>query len=259
MPILAAVIFGAIVGSFLNVCIFRIPLKRSIVYPGSHCFSCHKPIAWYDNVPLLSFFILKGRCRHCHVRLSWQYPIVEYLSALLFVVFYLSFGLSVKGVITLGFSLALLVQGAVDFKRQIIPDVITLPGILLGLLLSALIPALQRQSSWEWGFLYSFCGVLLGGGILYSIGTAAGFFLKKEAMGGGDVKLLAMIGAFLGWQGVTWTLFLASLVGSVAGVYMRAKHHRERIPFGPYLALAAVLYLFFGERFFDWYRYLLGY
>lgn len=249
---------GAIVGSFLNVCIVRIPYGESIVFPSSHCLSCRRPIAWYDNIPLASFFILKGRCRNCGARVSWQYPLVELSAALLFVLFYSAFGLTVTGVLYLLLALGLLTQALIDWKHQIIPDGITLPGIVIGLAASAFFPGLQGQPGWLGGALFSLLGILLGGGVLYAAGTIAEWVLKKEAMGGGDVKLLAMIGAFTGWQGVLWTLFVASFVGSAVGIYFRVTRGEEKLPFGPYLAVAAFLYLFFGQGFFDWYRQMIG-
>lgn len=258
MPFVIAFALGAIAGSFLNVCIIRIPIKESILFPASHCLSCRRAIAWYDNIPIVSFFILKGRCRNCAAGISWQYPVVETLSALLFVLFYAVYGLTATGIIYLVLSLALFTQSFIDFKYQIIPDGITLPGIVLGLGLSTFFPVIHGADSWTVGLWNAILGVVVGGGILYLIGTVAEFFLKKEAMGGGDVKLLAMIGAFVGWGGVLGTLFLSSFIGSIVGLYFRFKKGEERIPFGPYLALAAFLYLFFGQRVFESYRQLIG-
>ena len=259
MPFLIAFTFGAIVGSFLNVCIARLPKEESIVYPPSRCPSCRHPLLWHDNVPVLSFIFLKGRCRNCQGRISIQYPAVEILTGVLFVLFYCQYGLSLKGTLYLALALALIVQAFIDWRYQIIPDSITLPGILAGLAASAFYPELHAKSVWSQGILWSIAGALLGGGILLAMGTAASLVLKKEAMGGGDVKLFAMIGAFLGWKAVLWTLFLASLAGTIIGLYFRLKRGQERLPFGPFIALGAVLYLFFGERFFAWYAGLIGF
>ncbi|OGW80392.1 MAG: hypothetical protein A3C47_04925 [Omnitrophica bacterium RIFCSPHIGHO2_02_FULL_51_18] len=253
MPVLAAFVFGAMAGSFLNVCIFRLPKEESIIFPGSHCRSCGRAIAWFDNIPLVSFFALKGKCRHCSAKISRQYVAVEFLTACVFVVFYQSFGPSVKGGVYLMLTLAILVESAIDFRHRIIPDSITLPGILIGLVLSAIFPELQGETVFWKGLGHSFFGMLLGGGFLYGMGTLAEFILKKEAMGGGDVKLLAMIGACLGVKAVLWTIFVSSLLGSIFGILQRIRGGEEKIPFGPYLGFAAVLYLFIGESVITWY------
>ena len=258
MPILIAGFVGAVVGSFLNVCIFRMPEGESVVFPASHCRYCKTAIAWHDNIPLVSFIVLKGRCRNCGAGISWQYIFVESLTIFLFILFYEVFGLSVKGGVYLVLSLALLVESAIDYRHKIIPDSITLPGIALGVVLSGFFPGLHEQDSWLYGILYSVLGVLLGGGILYLTGSVGEWILKKEAMGGGDVKLLAMIGAVLGWRGALWTIFVSSLIGSVVGVYLRLKNGEKEIPFGPYLALGAFFYLFFGQRTIEWYAKFLG-
>jgi leader peptidase (prepilin peptidase)/N-methyltransferase len=257
MQILIAAVLGAAVGSFLNVCIWRMPRGESVVFPPSHCPQCSKPIRWHDNIPVVSFVCLGGRCRDCGGSISPRYVWVEGISAAFFAVFYLKYGLSAKGVICLGMTLALLVQAFVDWDHQIIPDEITLPGIGLGLFFSAVFPQLHNTGDWRWGLAGSLAGVLLGGGILYLAGAAAERVLKKEAMGGGDVKLLAMIGAFLGWPGVFWTIFCSSFLGSLVGLYLRWVRGQERIPFGPYLALGAVSYFFIGQQAVEWYRQFL--
>ncbi|MBI3315733.1 MAG: prepilin peptidase [Candidatus Omnitrophica bacterium] len=248
MPILMSLILGAIAGSFLNVCIWRIPRGESVITPSSHCPKCLKPIRWYDNVPVWSILYLKGRCRDCQAPISPRYGWVEVSSAALFTVFYLKYGISVQGIVYLTMTLALLAQALIDLDHQIIPDEITLPGIALGVIASAFFPGLHGQEHWQGGLLHSLLGVALGGGILYAAGTAAEWVLKKEAMGGGDVKLLAMIGAVLGWPGVLWTLFCSSFLGSAVGIYLRLRRGDERIPFGPYLALGAVSYFFLGKN-----------
>ncbi len=255
---LIAFLTGLIVGSFLNVCIYRLPKEESVVWPASRCLSCQKPIAGYDNIPVVSFIFLRGRCRQCGVKISWQYPAVEFLTAALFVLFYRVFGLSWEGALYLFFSLGLLVQSFIDFRHQIIPDEITLPGILVGFVASGFFPGLHGETFWARGLLQSLIGILAGGGSLYLVGTVAERILKKEAMGGGDVKLLAMIGAFLGWKAVFWTIFVSSLLGAGAGIYLRFKKGEERIPFGPYLAIAAFLYLFFGPRAIKCYQNFFG-
>lgn len=253
MPVLIAFVFGAIVGSFMNVCILRLPKEESIVFPGSHCVSCKRSIAWFDNIPLVSFFVLGRKCRHCAAPISWQYVGIELLTACTFVLFYQTFGLTVKGIAYLLFTLVIIVESAIDFRHRIIPDELTLPGIAAGLILSTVFPSLQNETVFWKGLVQSLLGMLVGGGFLYLLGTIAEFILKKEAMGGGDVKLLAMTGALLGWKAVLWTLFVSSLLGSVAGLFQRLRGGEEKIPFGPYLGLAAVLYLFVGESTIAWY------
>ncbi len=248
---------GAMIGSFLNVCIVRLPKDKSIAFPASHCCSCKAPIAWHDNVPVLSWFLLGGRCRRCKAKFSARYPAIEFLTGCLFILFFVVFGWTPKSGVYLVFSLALLVQTMIDLEHEIIPDAITLPGIALGVAASLALPELQGESSRLAALGQSALGVLAGGGSLWLAGTIAERILKKEAMGGGDVKLLAMVGALLGWPGVLWTIFVSSLFGSVVGLYLRVTAGRERIPFGPYLGLAAFLYLFFGVRAMEWYfRYL---
>ena len=259
MVFLIAFCFGAMVGSFMNVCIFRLPKEESIVFPASHCQSCRKPIQWYDNIPCLSFLMLRGRCRHCRAKISWQYFFIELLSGALFVLFYQKFGLTVNSFFYLAMTLSFVVVSAIDFRHRIIPDGITLPGILIGLAASAVWPSLHGQESWKGGLLQSFVGIMIGGGFLYLAGTLTEIVLKREAMGGGDVKLLAMIGALLGWKGVLWTIFVSSVLGSVVGVYQRVRYGEMYIPYGPYLAGAAFLYLFYGPEIFQWYLGFIGF
>ena len=253
MFVVLAILFGAVTGSFLNVCILRLPKEESLWTPGSHCMSCHEPIRWFENIPVLSFLFLNGRCRHCHEQISWQYPIIEFLSAAIFVLYAQVFGFTPAGIFYLAATLAFLVVSLIDFRYQIIPDEISLPGIVIALLASTVFPGIQGEGVWWAGFLKSVLGILAGGGFLYVAGTIAEKIMKKEAMGGGDVKLAAMIGALTGLPGAVWTIFVASLLGSVVGLYLRLKKGEEKIPFGPYLAAACVLYFFYGQKFIVWY------
>ncbi|MGB9627328.1 MAG: prepilin peptidase [Thermodesulfobacteriota bacterium] len=251
MLAIASAVFGAIVGSFLNVCIVRLPKEESIITPGSHCPHCNKPIAFYDNIPLLSYFLLRGKCRHCRNPISIQYPIVEGITTLSSFLLFINYGPSPTYLLYFALVSALIVITGIDLFHQIIPDVISLPGIGVGLLGSLLILPIT--------FLNSLFGMLLGGGSLFLVATLYQWLFKREGMGGGDVKLLAMIGAFLGWKAVILTIILGSLVGSVTGVIiilLKGKDFKYAIPFGPFLALGAVISLFWGEDLIRWYLYL---
>ncbi len=257
-------LFGSLVGSFLNVCIYRLPRGESIISPPSHCPRCQKALLWYDNIPFLSYILLKGRCRYCRQGISCRYFVVEFLTAIIFLSLFLKFGLSWELLIYLVFVSGLIVATFTDFDHLIIPDVISWPGLILGLILSTVYPSLQRAihpwsnicTSPGEGFLTSLVGALSGGLFLYAIGVLGGKVFKKEAMGGGDVKLLAMIGAFLGWQLVALTIFISALSGSLVGLVIKLKKGESYIPYGPYLALGAVISLFWGERLINWYLYL---
>lgn len=245
---LFAFVFGAITGSFLNVCIVRLPREESVVAPPSHCPHCNYQIRWYDNIPLFSYLLLKGKCRGCHVPISLQYPLVELLNGLLTLALFLRFGLSIAFAALFIFCSALVVITFIDLEHQIIPDEISLSGIILGFLLSFMIP----RHSW----LNSLLGILLGGGSLLLVAWGYEKLTGKEGMGGGDIKLLAMMGAFLGWKAVPFIIFVSSLAGSIIGIsimLIRKKDSKLAIPFGPYLALAAILYIFYGPRIIHWY------
>ena len=247
-------LFGALVGSFLNVVIVRLPQEGgSVVFPASHCPVCKKPIAWHDNIPLVSFLFLRGRCRQCGVRISWRYPLVEATMALMALALYLHFGLTLLFPIYFVFCAALIAVIFIDLQHQIIPDVISLPGIVIGFALSFVNPFVTWQDAG--------LGILVGGGSFYLV--ALGYYLltKREGMGGGDIKLLAMIGAFLGWQSLPFVVFGSSVLGVVAGVWAmieQRKGGKTVIPYGPFLAIAALLYLFFRrEILFLFIRYVL--
>jgi leader peptidase (prepilin peptidase)/N-methyltransferase len=246
-------IFGALVGSFLNVCICRMPKNESVVSPPSHCPRCDYRIHWYDNIPLISYLLLHGKCRGCGSRISWQYPLVELLNGLLTLALFLRFGPTVSFPVLFLFCSALVVITFIDLEHQIIPDEISLPGVVIGFLCSFVLPDL----SW----LESLLGILLGGGILLLVAYGYQWLTGKDGMGGGDIKLLAMMGAFLGWKSVLFILFASSLTGSVIGITMmmvQKKDTKLAIPFGPYLASGAVLYIFFGRQIIAWYLNLGG-
>jgi leader peptidase (prepilin peptidase)/N-methyltransferase len=246
-----SIIFGALIGSFLNVCILRLPKEESIVWPGSHCPQCKTPIQFYDNIPLVSYMVLKGRCRHCHRAISFQYPLIEGITALTSLFLFMKFGPSLSYLFYFLFVAALIVVTVIDLYHQIIPDVISLPGIGVGLLASLILPQLT--------FFDSLKGLILGGGSLFVVATLYQWLFKREGMGGGDVKLLAMIGAFLGWKTVILTILLGSLIGSIIGIsimILKGKDFKYAIPFGPFLSLGAVISLFYGENIIRWYLYI---
>jgi len=246
----ASLILGALIGSFLNVCICRLPREESIVTPGSHCPQCKNPIRFYDNIPLVSYVLLRGKCRYCGKPISIQYPMVEGITALFSWVLFATYGPSLSYLFFFAFVAALIVMTVIDLQHQIIPDVISLPGMGVGLLGSLILPHLS--------FLNSLGGLLLGGGSLFLVGTIYQWLFKREGMGGGDVKLLGMIGAFLGWKAVILTILLSSLIGSLIGILvmvLKGKDFKYAIPFGPFLSLGAALTLFYGESMIRWYLY----
>lgn len=241
-------ILGLIVGSFSNVCIYRIPRNESIVYPASHCPKCRSPIKPFDNIPLLSYILLKGRCRNCKNKISIQYPIVEFLTGLIYLIIYLIYGLSVQTLIYIILSSALIIIAFIDLKEQMVPDVISLPGIVIGFILSFFVSYIS--------FINSALGVVVGGGIIIIIGLAGSLIFKKEAMGGGDVKLAAMIGAFLGWRYIIISLFLGFFLGALAGIILilsKIKKREDAIPFGPFIVLGSFITLLWGKNIFLWY------
>ncbi len=244
--LLTAFCFGAIVGSFLNVVILRLPNEEeSVVFPASHCTSCMTDLHWYENIPILSFLVLRGKCSHCKAKISFQYPVVELSMAILTMGLVQRFGLSIAATGYFIFSAALLVIIWIDIYHQIIPDVISLPGIILGLIFSFTSPVLHWQDS--------LIGLLIGGGILWGIAELYFMLRKVDGMGGGDIKLLAMIGAFLGWQSLPFVIFASSLSGSIIGILAMLKQKKggqTRIPFGPFLSIAALAYLFFQDKIF---------
>ena len=249
-----AFVFGAVVGSFLNVCICRLPLNESIVSPPSRCPQCHASIRWFDNIPIVSYLILRGKCRGCGKRISIQYPLVELLNGLLSMALMFRFGQTLEYGVFFVFCSALVVVTFIDIEHQIIPDEISLPGIMLGFILSFF----MKDHSW----LNSLLGILLGGGSLLFVAYAYHWLTKKDGMGGGDIKLLAMMGAFLGWVSIPFIIFASSFVGSIAGISLmclRNQNSKLALPFGPYLAFGALLYIFFGHDLISWYLSLSGF
>jgi leader peptidase (prepilin peptidase)/N-methyltransferase len=239
---------GAMVGSFLNVCIYRLPQGLSIAAPRSFCPVCQTPIRAYDNIPILSFLFLGGKCRKCGNPISWRYPLIEVLTGGLALALFLKMGLTFPFFCFFCFAAALVVITFIDLDHRIIPDVISLPGIAVGFLLALLTITI--------GLWNSLIGIAVGGGSLYLVAIVYEAVTKREGMGGGDVKLLAMIGAWLGWKAVLFTLFFSSLTGSViGGIIMMAKKEDGKlaVPFGPFLTVSAMAYIFFGEKLIEWY------
>jgi len=243
-----AVIFGLCVGSFLNVVIARIPEGRSIIYPGSACPRCGKSIAWYDNLPVLSYALLRGRCRHCRGPISWRYPAVELACGLLFGLAYGHFGQGTALASAMILLAGLVAITAIDLDHQIIPDVLSLPGIAVGILFSLAPGGI--------GWVPSILGVLLGGGVFLVIIVASTLVLGQAGMGVGDVKLGAMLGAFLGWKLALLSILLSTLLGGPLAAALLAtgrKSRKDPIPFGPFLALGGLISLFWGEALLAWY------
>ena len=253
-PYFAAVLFGLCIGSFLNVCIFRLPTGQSIIRPRSRCRGCNAQIAWYDNLPLIGFLLLQGRCRACRKPIAWQYPVVEVLTAGLSVATYAHFQAGLPYVLYfLLFVAPLIVITFIDLTHRIIPDVISLPGIAVGFLVRA---ALAPPGTFLYEMTDAAIGMVAGGGVLWCVGTLYEKIRKHEGLGGGDVKLAAMLGAFLGWKALCFILFISSFLGSLVGIFIIVvlkKGFKYAIPFGPFLATAALLYMFFGERVLNWY------
>ncbi len=232
---------GAAIGSFLNVLIYRIPEGQSIVFPSSRCPKCTHSIRFYDNIPIISYLVLRGRCRDCREKISLRYPIVEAITALLSMFLFWKYGLSIKYVFSFTFTCALIVITFIDLDHQIIPDVITLPGIPLFFLMAFFFMGIP--------ILEALLGILIGGGCLFAIAFLYEIITKREGMGGGDIKLLAMLGAFLGWKSIFFILFVSSLLGAVVGISVmiaKGKDMKYAVPFGPFLSIAAIAYLFVG-------------
>jgi len=249
MPVVVtASLVGAVVGSFLNVCIYRLPRHESVVWPASHCTACGRLIAFYDNIPIISYGILRGHCRACRASISIQYPLVELVTAIGYGMIVWHFGLtSVAFVYALLYSALIVITGT-DLSHQVIPDVITLPGLVIGMFSAAVILPL--------GILNSLAGVVVGGGLLWLLAWLSPYLFGKEGMGGGDIKLMAMVGAFLGWKPVLLAIMVGSLIGSIVGVGLiafRVMRRDEYLPFGPFLAVGSLVALFLHQPVLDWY------
>ncbi len=252
VTIIFSFLFGLVLGSFLNVCIYRIPLKRSLIMPPSSCPHCGEHIRFYDNLPVVSYIILLGRCRKCRWKIPIQYPLVELITGLLSMALVVRHGINVYSVLFLLFCASLIVISFIDLRHQIIPDVISLPGIAVGLAFSIFF----GYTPW----LESLIGILVGGGCLYLIAVAFEWLTGKEGMGIGDVKLLAMIGAWMGWKALPFIMLFSSLMGIILGgssLLLSRQGLQAKIPFGPFLALGALAYFFFGKELMAWYFQIL--
>jgi len=253
LPYIIVALLGALIGSFLNVCIYRIPRNVSIISPSSRCPSCNTPIRPYDNVPVISYILLGGRCRVCGAGISLRYPFVEILNATLYVLVFYRFGFAWHTVIFALLCSTLIAITFIDLDFQIIPDVITLPGIAIGLVAGSLLmpdPFIRHSPL---GFASSIIGLVAGGGLFYAIAV-----ISKGGMGGGDIKMMAMVGALMGWKSVLLTVFLGSLTGAVFGIFLmisQKKGRKTKVPFGPFLAFGTFVTMFFGQEILTWYLY----
>ncbi len=247
---------GACVGSFLNVCIYRIPREESVVTPRSHCPHCNKMIPGYDNIPLFSYLLLAGRCRVCKNVISVRYFLVELMTAVLFLLVWLHYGFDARTPIYWMVMSGLILGTFVDFDHMIIPDRVSLGGVVAGLVLSPLVPSLHDKYGALDSFIAALIGMAAGAGILWGVGFLGKLAFRKDAMGMGDVKLLGGLGALLGWQAVLFIIMVSALIGSFVGIGLilsRNKEWRSRIPYGPYLALAAAVWILWGKEWWDGY------
>jgi leader peptidase (prepilin peptidase)/N-methyltransferase len=267
--LIAYLLLGLVIGSFLNVCIYRIPRRESIVFPGSHCPHCGKSIRPYDNVPVLAFLWLRGKCRFCRKPISLQYPVVELLGGLSFLSCALRWDFAPATYVNSAFLAAVLVLVFIDYHHQILPNRITIPGTALGIVLSPMqVPGFFEDPlslaatsffpadpavSLPW--IGSLVGAGIGGGSLLAVGSAYRLIRRMQGMGMGDVKMMAMVGAFLGWRLAFLTIFAGSVVGSLVGVFLvvfRGRTLQTKLAFGTFLGAGAVLALFFGIPFLEW-------
>lgn len=267
-------ILGAVVGSFLNVCIYRMPREQSLAFPSSHCTACNKPIPFYFNIPIISYLVLKGRCFNCKEKFSWDYLFVETLAAVLSLLIYLKYGASIHFLFISVFIMSLVVITYIDIEHMIIPNVITYPGVIVGLIYSGLTTNYDSLKflidNIQYNFLYilyifdeikifsSVLGIIIGAGSLLLIGFLYKNVRKVDGLGLGDVKLMAMIGAFLGWRSIIFVALISSLIGTIVGlsiILYKKNDLKYAIPFGPFISFAATLYCFTGDLSLDYFLY----
>jgi leader peptidase (prepilin peptidase) / N-methyltransferase len=246
-----AVVFGLLIGSFLNVCIYRIPRNISIVFPSSRCTACNNEIRAWDNIPVISYLLLGGRCRNCRAKISLRYPLVEALNAFLYAAVVWQYGIGWNSLVYAVLCSSLIVITFIDLDFQIIPDRITLAGIPLGLVAGSFLLNDPFMRAELLGYKASLIGMCAGGGLFYLVAV-----LSRGGMGGGDIKMMAMVGALMGWKSILLTTFLGSLAGSLIGVFLmifKGRGRKTKIPFGPFLALGTLITLFFGQEILLWY------
>jgi leader peptidase (prepilin peptidase) / N-methyltransferase len=244
---MVAALFGLVIGSFLNVCIYRLPREESVAWPASRCTSCRRALAWYENVPVLSWAVLRGRCRTCKAPVSAMYPVIELTTGILFAATYYWYGPTPLGIVRMLFGCAMVVLFVIDLQHQILPNIITVPGIVIGLALSLFLPP---------GWVSSLIGVAVGGGMLFAIAETYFRLRGIQGLGMGDVKMLAMIGAFLGWQLALLTLILSSFGGALVGVALIVTKRggmQSKLPYGTFLAVAAAIAAVAGDSLVTWY------
>ena len=255
-------LFGACWGSFLNVCIYRIPAELSVVKPRSRCPKCMTNLAWRDNIPIFGWLVLGGKCRYCKAPISARYPSIELLTALLFTWVWLKYPLLLENGYDFRFAaywvlvFGLILGSMVDVDEMWLPDRCTIGGMIIGPILSFLIPAMHGTDSHTVALIRSLVGLAFGFGLLWSVGFFGKMVFKKDAMGFGDVKLMGALGAFLGFESIVFIVFVSSLLGSIIGVSlitMGQKEWQSRLPFGPYIALAALIWLLGGSEWWDAY------
>lgn len=244
----AALVIGCCLGSFYNVVIHRWPKGQSIVSPSSRCPGCGAPIRWFDNIPVLSFILLRGRCRHCRQAISWRYPLVELLTGLMALGLYRAFGPTPSLFVFFLFGSLLLLIAFIDLDTYLIPDALSLGGLVVGLAVAPLCSHVR--------WIDALGGAFLGGVLFYGVAWGYQKLRHQDGLGGGDIKLLAMIGAFIGWKGVLFTIFFSSVIGAAVGLIVMVRSGRglaARVPFGPFLSLGAISYVFWGEKLTAWY------
>jgi leader peptidase (prepilin peptidase)/N-methyltransferase len=237
-------IFGMMVGSFANVVIYRLPLSLNLVSPRSHCGQCKTPISWYENIPILSFLCLRGRCGHCGISIGWIHPIIEVMTGFIALACVLRFDLSIQAVFFFVLLTSLLVASMIDLEHRIIPDSISLGGMVISFLLAGIFQ--WANQTWHISFLDSLIGLIVGGGFLWAIAWGYEKVTGREGMGFGDVKLVALFGAAGGWQAAIFSIFIGSMLGSVIGLFLilvQKKHRRTAIPFGPFLCFGFLIVL----------------
>jgi len=250
-PIIAIAVsaVGLCFGSFLNVCILRIPKDQSLLRPPSTCPQCGHPIAWFDNIPVFSWLALRGKCRQCRASISLQYPLIELLVGLIWLAAYLLYGFTLHGLAGAVLGTILLGIGITDARHYLIPNEYTWGGLALGL-------ALSLEGGWQ-GFVYAVIGAATGFGLLYVVGEVGRWLFKEEAMGGGDIKMMAMVGSFVGWKGVLLTIFAGALFGTLIFVPLSLRKKRL-VPFGVFLAVGAAVTFIWGDGILEWYRHFLS-